>query len=409
MRFELGLMVIWLLVHILYLLPIPLPILGWLAPNIADAYAQVNDDYGYLSLDVYATYEVFLLSLYYFIIFIIGVTLINTRNKIYIVLGLFLFLGLFESVYGMYLVSLDQTGTLVQVNSVKANNASGTFINKNHMVAFISMCFMFALTFRMLINRNVNTVDHTSGKVKFLRFISQPIRMVDFSLFIIFAGIWNTHSRAGLVSFVLALVCFYVMSFLSRKITRFHVKKVLATVLIIVFLSSFVANDISYVLDTLGQNSDDSIEHVLKSAEGRFLTIQQAIDNYPKYWLTGVGPGAYQVFFVNHRLLDQVAYFDHAHNDYIEFIIEYGLFSLILMVLAIKMMYKMLFFAFKTESNFYGTLAILSISCIIYMMIHGTMDFNARIPANVVTIIVGISVIYGKIVMLSVNKIKKNV
>ena len=43
----------------------------------------------------------------------------------------------------------------------------------------------------------------------------------------------------------------------------------------------------------------------------------------------------------------------------------------------------------------------------IYMLLHGNMDFNARIPANVVTIIVAISVIYGRIVISSVNN-KKN-
>lgn len=402
-------MVIWLLIHFLYLVPIPLTVLQWLAPAVADAYRQVNESFGYLSLDLYASHEVLLLSLYYFILFIIGVNLINTRKKIYVILFLFLFLGVFESIYGMYLVSIDQTGTLVQVQSVKANNASGTFINKNHMVAFISMCFMFTLALRVLIDRNRERIDHLSIKIKVLRFISQPTRIIDFSLFIIFTGIWNTHSRAGLVSFIMALAFFYSMLFLSRKRTGIHIKKVLAAVITIVVVFSFVANDVSYVLDTLGKNTDDSVGHVLKSAEGRLLAIQQAIEHYPQYWLTGVGPGAYQVFFVNHRVLDQTAYFDHAHNDYIEFMIEYGLLSLVLMLLLIKILYKLIFFIFKTDSGFYRTLAISSISCIIYMMIHGTMDFNARIPANVVTIIVAISVIYGKIVKLDVNKVKKNV
>lgn len=409
MRLELRLLVIWLLIHFLYLVPIPLTVLQWLAPAVADAYRQVNESFGYLSLDLYASHEVLLLSLYYFILFIIGVNLINTRKKIYVILFLFLFLGVFESIYGMYLVSIDQTGTLVQVQSVKANNASGTFINKNHMVAFISMCFMFTLALRVLIDRNRERIDHLSIKIKVLRFISQPTRIIDFSLFIIFTGIWNTHSRAGLVSFIMALAFFYSMLFLSRKRTGIHIKKVLAAVITIVVVFSFVANDVSYVLDTLGKNTDDSVGHVLKSAEGRLLAIQQAIDHYPQYWLTGVGPGAYQVFFVNHRVLDQTAYFDHAHNDYIEFMIEYGLLSLVLMLLLIKILYKLIFFIFKTDSGFYRTLAISSISCIIYMMIHGTMDFNARIPANVVTIIVAISVIYGKIVKLDVNKVKKNV
>ena len=63
-------------------------------------------------------------------------------------------------------------------------------------------------------------------------------------------------------------------------------------------------------------------------------------------------------------------------------------------------------FIFKTRSDFYKKLGICVISSTIYMLLHGNMDFNARIPANVFTIILTISVIYGRIVMSNVNKDK---
>lgn len=170
----------------------------------------------------------------------------------------------------------------------------------------------------------------------------------------------------------------------------------------IVFLV-LVADDINYLMKILGQDSEDSVEFVVDSAKGRMLAVNQFFDNIGKYWFSGVGPGAYQVFFVNHRTVEQVAYFDHAHNDYIEFVTEYGLFSLILLAIVAVFLYRIFMFIFRSESRFYRIVGICCISSIIYMLSHGTMDFNGRIPANVFAIIVVISTIYGRIVM---SKIK---
>jgi O-antigen ligase len=403
MKLELLLIVTWLLVNVLYLIPLPIGLLNILSPTVASAYAGLGVEYGYLSLDVYATYEVLLLSLYYFSLFVLGVLLVNSRKRVKIVLALFLFLGVFEAVYGMYLVSIDQTGTLVQVTTVTTNNASGTFINKNHLVAFLSMCFLLGLALRQVLSRNQKKQFQSPLPIKFVRFISHPIRLLDFCLFLILMGIWNTHSRSGLASFVLAIVFLLVMFLIDNKLKAFTYKTIGATFVAILLVFIVVADDINYLLNSLGVNADDSMNYIANSAEGRLLAFNQVLDNYSHYWFSGVGPGAYQVFFVNHRLLDQTAYFDHAHNDYLEFAIEYGLFSLILLFLVVLFLYKMIKFQFKTKSRFYKMTSISVISCIVYMLFHGNMDFNARIPANIMTIIVVISTVYGRIVMSSIN------
>ncbi|MBL4772123.1 MAG: O-antigen ligase family protein [Alcanivoracaceae bacterium] len=403
MKPELFLIGAWLFVNVLYLIPVPLSFLSIISPTVANAYANLNLDYGYLSLDVYASYQTLMLSLYYFILFIIGVILINSRKRIKFVLTLFLLLGVFESIYGMYLVSIGQTGTLVQITTVSNNNASGTFINKNHLVAFLSMCFILGLALRLILSRNSPEISHIDRKVRIIRFISQPVRLLDFSLFLIIAGIWNTHSRAGLASFILALMFLYLLIFINKKMKSIKMKTIIFVFVLGTGLLIVVADDVSYLLNVLGQNSEDSMEHILNSAQGRILAVNQVLDNYHKYWFSGVGPGAYPIFFVNHRLLEQTAYFDHAHNDYIEFIIEYGVFSIILLVLLLLFLYRIFVFVFKTDSSFYKIIGIGSVSCMIYMLLHGNMDFNARIPANVVTIIVAISVVYGKVIMSGVN------
>jgi len=193
----------------------------------------------------------------------------------------------------------------------------------------------------------------------------------------------------------------------SESIKLISYKKILVGFAFVIILLIAVADDVNYFMDSLGQNTENSADHVMQSAQGRLLAVEQAIEHFPKYWFSGVGPGAYQVFFVNHRSVEQLYYFDHAHNDYVEFIVEYGLFSLLLLSMLLVFLYRIFVFIFKTKSRFYNSLGICVISCMIYMLLHGNMDFNARIPANVVTIIVVISMIYGRIVMSGVNNTKK--
>ena len=413
MRTELSLIGAWFVINLLYLIPLPLGLLGFLSPTVASAYEAANQSFGYLSLDVYATYQILMLGLYYFSLFILGVILINSRKRIKVVLALFLALGVFEAVYGMYLVSIGQTGTLVQINSVDIGHASGTFINKNHLVAFLSMCLIMGIALRMILTRNYPDMSHLDFKIRLVRFIGQPIRLLDFSLFLLLAGIWSTHSRAGLASMTLTLVFLFLFVLFSKKmnvsesIKLISYKKILVGFAFVIILLIAVADDVNYFMDSLGQNTENSADHVMQSAQGRLLAVEQAIEHFPKYWFSGVGPGAYQVFFVNHRSVEQLYYFDHAHNDYVEFIVEYGLFSLLLLSMLLVFLYRIFVFIFKTKSRFYNSLGICVISCMIYMLLHGNMDFNARIPANVVTIIVVISMIYGRIVMSGVNNTKK--
>lgn len=404
MRLELKLIGLWLFVIVLYLIPLPLSVLTIITPNVAQAYAELGSSYGYMSLDVYASYKFLLLSGYYTVVFILGIVLINSRKRIVIVLFLMLLLGVLEAVYGMYLVSIGQTGTLVQVNSVSVIHASGTFINKNHLVAFLSLSFILGLALRFILSRKVVRYSGIGLKERIVRFIGHPLRFLDFAMFLIVVGIWNTHSRAGLASLVLALIFDYSLWLYLKKNKRKGIKKLFIVFVVSLIVLVSVSDDVNYYMQSMGQNSENSGAYLMDSAEGRLLAVDQAITHMPKYWFSGVGPGAYQVFFVNHRILEQTAYFDHAHNDYVEFIVEFGLFSLILAAFVIVFFYRMFVFVLRTKSQFYQLLTISVLSAIMYMLFHGTFDFNARIPANIITIIVAISLAYGKIVTLSVKE-----
>jgi len=407
MRLELSLMLAWLFVGALYLLPLPISLLTILSPEVAKAYSGLSLSYGYLTLDYYATYKTLLLSLYYFMVFVVGVALVTSRKRIKIILFIFFVIGVAESIYGMYLVSIGKTGLLVQVTTVRVGNASGTFINKNHFVAFLSLCFISGLALRLLISRKLHLLKHLDYRVRVVRFLSHPLRLFDFGLFLILAGLWNTHSRAGIASFILTLIFLAALLIYGSKITskkiNLNFKTLLLAVVSMIVLLIVIADDITYLVETLGGSQKESLDYVVKSAEGRMLAVQQVLQYYPKYWFSGVGPGAYQVFFVNHRSVEQLYYFDHAHNDYLEFLIEYGVFSLLLFAIVLIVSFRIVKMVLTTRSTFYKILSVCSISSVVYLLLHGSMDFNAHIPANIIAIIVVISIIYGKIVMFDVK------
>ena len=93
----------------------------------------------------------------------------------------FIFLALFESVYGMYLLSIGQTGLLLNLTSVSADHLSGTFVNKNHVVAFLSMSFIIILAARLYFMNMWSYNAHTK-RVKILRFVTHPARLFDLTL-----------------------------------------------------------------------------------------------------------------------------------------------------------------------------------------------------------------------------------
>ena len=398
---ELILIGFWLLTTLIYILPIPVDFLQILSPKVAESYVRQGVNKGYLSLDVDASYKAFMLSFYYCIVFLLGIMLINSRKRITIMLVLFLILGVIESIYGMYLRSIGQTGTLIQVNSVSIEHASGTFINKNHFVAYLSMCFFMGLSLRFIIVRFNEFTNFESIKIKFLKYLSSPLLLIDFCLFIILAGIWSAHSRAGVLSFIVATIVFFIT--VSNK-NKASLRIVIFVLFSLLFITVFFSQDLDFIIKSLGINSDKGLSNVLAhEIKGRMLAIQQVVNYYPLYWVFGVGPGAYQVFFVNHRSTEQIAFFDHAHNDYLEFLVEYGVFSLIILALLILISVRIVKLLFNSKSLFYKYLGISILCTVLYMLLHGSMDFNARIPANVVTIIVVISMIYNKIIRKSLK------
>lgn len=72
--------------------------------------------------------------------------------------------------------------------------------------------------------------------------------------------------------------------------------------------------------------------------------------------------------------------YDHAHNDYLEFLLEAGIISSILLTV-----FVFLFFSFSFKGSYEGRNGIIKISMIssiVSIAVHSVFDFNLHITSN---------------------------
>ncbi len=380
-RSVLWLVVLWLLMQLIYLVPWPLDLLQLLNSRVADAYRALGLTRGYLALDVHAAWLHCLQSAYYAGVFLWVLSVVQRRQQVRWLLILIVLTGLLQALYGMYLVSVQKTGLLFSDFAVTASSASGTFVNRNHYVAYLALSTLAALALRISFKRSSpsgGTLAH-----RLLHFFSNPMRLLDAVILIMLAGLLSSHSRAGVASFVVAAGFFVIMRF-AVFAERFNPRRWLLVggVLLLIAVPMFW-QDAQVLLASLGLGGDD----VDVWATERWVSWQQILTHWSENGWLGVGGGGYPTFFVNHRIAAQTHFFDHAHNDYLEFLIEFGVLSLwVLLMLAVIM--ALLVKRLTQADRHQLTLILTAISAVLNLMLHGLFDFNARIPANVVLLMV---------------------
>ncbi len=398
----LWLMTAWLVWNALPVLPLPTGWVSHLAPALANQAQASGVAPAALSLDRYASLLHLLQSLFYALFFILVFIQVTSPRRLRAVWWAVFAAALLQAVYGLWLVSMDSRGLVFGFYDVAAHNLAGSFVNRNHAVAFLSLGLLSGLALRLSWRRvrmrqDQATVDWRQRGAALLhavRFLASPERVLDVALLLLVAALATTHSRAGVASALGAVVVFFwcvgrkpkaraqvsadTSSLLAAGTRRKGQGWVLLLTLILVGV--FAGSELVHTGQRLAPGQDSL-------AGERWLAIQQGVRHVGEYFPWGVGGGAYQHFFVLHREAGQTHFFDHAHNDYLEFVIENGLGALILLALLWRVM-RQAWRVCGTRAAVDSDLrlgASLAFATLIYFLLHGLLDFNARIPANALT------------------------
>lgn len=338
---------------------------------------ELASDWLTLSITPIATSYSALISLFVFSMFF---ALFNfDRDTIFRVLCVIMIMIVVSSLVGV--VQFASDGRIFSFyNSTHRGSLIGFFSNKNHMGLLIACGILIGHTLLK---------QYSFERIKGLHLLS----IFCFIQIILLAA---TSSRAG---FVLGLIacgfCFY--DYFEKSDRKFKIG---------LFLSLPVAAIVAAQFPVF-RNLFRRIEDVQNDLRGEMIEWSRPLID--QYFLTGAGIGSFVDIFTVSEKLEWVgpSYVNHVHNDYLEFILEAGIFGAFLIFLWAIAILSAFFDRRRTQMSFENINAIdldfqwLGFLIVGFFVAHSFVDYPIRRLGTLVVLIVGLALIFRPLAVMN--------
>jgi O-antigen ligase len=302
----------------------------------------------------------------------------SRRRKSVLVTGL-IAVGVLEATYGsfQYLTGFQRIFGTPKV--YYREQATGTYINHNHFAGLLEMVAPFALatafySYRIWIEerrRGPAGVVSDRQRAALGRFL-----VYCFLVVVLVVSSFFSQSRAGIVSMLVSIFLVGILAFV--KVRR----------------RAWIAGLLFALLVALGYGVWAGLEPVVArfemlqqagylSTEGRLSVWRDAVGIMRDYPWTGSGLGTFGYVYRHYQTVLGRFFFDHAHNDYVEFTCDIGFVGVVLLFLPIIYFVGRMIVSFLRDSRQYRPSVLLGcIGAAVALLLHSILDFNLQIPAN---------------------------
>ncbi|HUR41119.1 MAG TPA: O-antigen ligase family protein [Verrucomicrobiae bacterium] len=371
----------------LYLLPLPDSLLALLSPSAHTLHASVGAlpqgrAMNTISIVPGATLDQLLLGTSYFALFwTVLVTVARNRFRQRWLLTVVMASGLVQALYGSVMTLSGWEFGFFEPKQHGHGWATGTFVNRNHLAGYLELTLAagIALVLADLRPQGARTWKQTLADLIDLALSPRMRTRVMIAVMVI--ALVLTRSRMGNIAFFISLaIC--ANAYIWFRNPRYLLKSLL-------FFASLFIIDLLIVSEQYGlKKVVQRIEATELQTEQRALVFRDLVPVIEEYGLIGAGPGSFAVAFSPHRSADIHGYFDHAHNDYAEFLIETGVVGCGLLALIAGMTFLHGFLLVRRRRDpMASALGFAGVMGLMTLGIHGLADFNLRIPAVAATLV----------------------
>ena len=368
-----------LLVALVLLQLCPLPVS--LAPMFGRARDELpSGSYFTISMERYQTVSHLLLLVTYLTAFFLTLFLCRDRNAKKRLVFALVSLGAFEALYGLiqYLTGWQQI--FAYVKKYYLEEATGTYINRNHFAGFLEMILPFvivlALRWTYLLSKN------TSGRAGTFRKLVSRTELVSvvfwlFLAIVILAALVLSRSRMGIISALVSLVAILALAGTSTVGPRARAAVAAVSFIGVLGLVVWIGSDpVMSRFETLGQ------EYNL-SGQSRVSIWHDTLSLIRQHPFLGTGLGSFFVAYTSVQTAFLNLLVEHAHCDYLEVATELGLPGAILVFGSIFWVLAQSARRYgKLEERFDKAVSLACIGSIGAILVHSLADFNLYIPAN---------------------------
>ena len=332
--------------------------------------------------DVQAAGDSLLLSIGLFLLGVLTIFLVRSRRCALQVLYTLVLAGLIQAIYGSLMMLSGVEWGFFEPKMFGRGLATGTFINRNHYANLLVLALSAGVG---LLLAQMALGGHNSMRQR-LRSLLQatlgPKARLRIYMVITVIALVLTRSRMGNASFFAALTLVGLFALWRlRKPSRPLVVLVVSVLIIDIFVVGTWFG-VEQVIDRIQKSVQVQDEQWVVQDKNRIDADRESLNIIIRKPLMGWGGGSFYTVYPAWRGDDQM-FMDHAHNDFLEFAVEYGLVGLALLgwfvVLCFLRAEKGL--RDRDKARRFG-ISFASIMAMTAMMIHASVDFNLQIPAN---------------------------
>jgi len=365
------------------LVPLPPAILKLLSPQSYDIYQQtlgIIEPSAWLSISIHkkATLEEFFRYASYVSFYYLAIQLLADKKKlqktVYVIVifaSLLVFFSLIQ-----HFTSIN---TIYWLREISGNVVIfGPYLNHNHFAGLMEMIFPIALALFLYLKPRIKYEISLREKIVevFDPQGSNVYLLLGFASVLIVTSIVISLSRGAMISICLAMILFVILLILRSKRKKNGIVLVLFLVLVVLSISWFGWDDVFQRFGKL--TTERGTIH-----EARFVFWKDSVNIIKDFPVTGTGFGTFANIYPRYRTYTSPLSVLHAHNDYLELLIEGGLigFALVTWFLLVVLMKTLRVYRQRRE-RFSLYLYLGCLTGISSLLFHSLTDFNMHIGAN---------------------------
>ncbi|MEW6186677.1 MAG: O-antigen ligase family protein [Thermodesulfobacteriota bacterium] len=302
--------------------PLPPALIKWLSPQAWEIWNRAplpSDSWFPLSIHPYATKQSLIFAFALFLIYFWVAQGITSKKQIMILIWGLILLGTADGLYGLLERVRPDPHILWWGKTFGKDIVSGTFINRNHFAAFLSMTI--CLNFSFLWGR-MNRIsfppnkDSRTGIFQEWRINLHAIGLTEvllvLSLLVQSVALLLSASRGGLLSTLITLSAMISYITIIRFKASVKILFLVVSILILAYGSYLGAEKVWSRFENLEMAKDARVQLFMETGE-----VQR---DFP---LFGSGLGTFEEIIPAYQPTSPILY-DHAHNDWLELLTDTG-------------------------------------------------------------------------------------
>jgi O-antigen ligase len=298
-------------------------------------------------------------------------------------------LGTFEALYGLVQYLTGWQRIFGYVKKYNLEEATGTYINRNHFAGFLEMVIPFGVALVLYENAKLPQKVMPGRKARIKRVLGgrklSRIGLWLLAATVMVAGLFFSLSRMGIISAVASLAVMAAFSGFQRKAGLWVAAAIMACgIILVLWMGAGPALGRFGTINEEYASADESRWSLWKDTA-------RLIGGHP---LLGSGLGTFPVAFTRVQSTFLGRFVNHAHNDYLELASDLGIPAAALFfgsmgALLVRVARK----TGSSQASFERAMALGCLGSIAAILLHSLTDFNLYIPANalVFSLILGLA------------------